>query len=109
MLLIIDGLDELRPEGKHHFTEALHRMQGWLPDWLRLLITCRCGNPALTALGLYMPIELDPQMQEHKTAVAAFLRERLVGKAPGMQIDEDEIHEFVKEKQPSFRYARRLI
>ena len=77
MLMVIDGLDESKYEGRTELLDVIGNQFCKLPPWIRFLVTTRPATNINDKLNHLKPFQLDPDDQKNVDDIRAVLLKRL--------------------------------
>ena len=80
--MLIDGLDEASKGQDNELASLLGEVWGGLPDWLRLVVTCRPEMDVIDYLGSLHPFILNAGSWENLQDIRVFLRRELATATP---------------------------
>ena len=77
MLMVIDGLDESKYEGRTELLDVIANQFCKLPSWIRFLVTTRPATNIMDKLKHLKPFQLDPDHEKNTDDIRAVLLKRL--------------------------------
>lgn len=104
-LVLIDGLDEASKGQDNELASLLGEVWGGLPDWLRLVVTCRPEMDVIDYLGSLHPFILNAGSWENLQDIRVFLRRELSDR----NASEEMINEIVDKSEGMFLYANLVL
>ena len=105
MLIVVDGLDESKADGKSEFLELISDKFPDLPKWIKILITSRPELQVKKKLQHFNPSEILPQDENQQEDLKCFVRG--TGSLPHFKVDS--IDYVVKKSEGSFLYAYHMV
>ena len=100
-LVVLDGLDEAGSGLENELSSFLGQVWGWLPDWLRLVVTARPEMDVKRYLGSLHPFILHASSRENLQDIHTFLQREL----DGLKASDQVINEVVEKSEGMFLYA----
>lgn len=104
-LIVIDALDEATQGAENELARILGEVWAAMPDWLRLVVTCRPEMDVIGYLGSLRPFILDASSRENLQDIRDFLRREL----DALQASDSVITQIVEKSEGMFLYASLVI
>lgn len=100
-IIVLDALDELKPETQDEFIKLIKYAVSNTPTFIKWVVTSRPETRIINALGEYMPYVLDVNKEKINEDIKQFLSLRFN--------DEKLIELLVNKCEGSFLYAREIV
>ena len=107
VLIVVDALDESKStDVKSDLLEFISREFSTLPQWVKILITCRQNVEVRKMLHHFDPVEVlpaDEHLQNHTNDIQNFIMHCLPN------LDKEHLNSFIRKCDGSFLYASYLV
>ena len=91
LLILVDALDEAFLQPGRNIVRMLGESLGYLPDWMRLVVTSRKEPDILALFRQYRPHEIEAQREDNKRDVRDYLARKLKEQRLASALDAKEV------------------
>lgn len=106
IVLIVDGLDEMNPDGLNTFLSLLEYYYHSFPSWFKLLLTSRSNPAILNRLTEIQPYIIDADCPENQDDIRQYLTMKLEGI---MTLTEAQMEQIIEKSEGVFQYVVYLV
>ena len=107
-LIIVDALDEANELGRNQLAEMLAVNATLLPDWIKIIVTCRPESAVVAPLQGLSPLVLDTRTEANQQDIRAYLEQELGLELQSYSNPDVALDVILQKAEGLFLYAERV-